>query len=50
MTYKIKPSYGHFEVYINGRFFCAADNEREAETEVMNYAEERGMSNEIESA
>lgn len=37
MTYKIKPIKGHFEVYINGKFYCSADNWREAENEIKNY-------------
>ena len=50
MTYKIKPNYGHFVVYIDGRFFCTADNEKEAEEEIEEYAKERGLLNEIESS
>lgn len=34
MTYKIKPKKGHFEVYINGKFYCSADNMREAIKEI----------------
>jgi hypothetical protein len=37
MTYSIIPVRGHFEVYINGRFYCSADNMREVETEIKNY-------------
>lgn len=37
MTYKIKLTKGHFEVYINGKFYCSADNWREAENEIKNY-------------
>lgn len=50
MTYKIERNHEHFVVYIDGKFFCTADSKKEAKTEVMNYAEERGMLNEIESA
>ena len=50
MTYKIKRDREHFEVYINGKFYCSADNESEAESEIQNYANERGVQNEIESA
>jgi hypothetical protein len=46
MTYAIKPveitqKKEHLEVYINGRFYCSADNWREAETEIQNYVSER---------
>ena len=37
MTYSIIPVRGHLEVYINGRFYCSADNMKEAETEIKNY-------------
>lgn len=37
MTYRIIPVRGHFEVYINGEFYCSADNMREVETEIRNY-------------
>ena len=50
MTYKIKRQHEHFEVYINGQFYCSADNEREAAMEIENYASERGDHYEIESA
>jgi hypothetical protein len=50
MTYKIKPERGHFVVYINGKFYCTADNMREAIKEVDNYARERRYKYEIESA
>ena len=43
MTYKIKRDREHFEVYINGKFYCSADNEREAISEIQNYASERGV-------
>ena len=26
MMYKIKRKYDHYEVYINGKFYCSADN------------------------
>lgn len=38
MTYDIKRERGHFVVYINGRFYCTADNQREAAQEVEEYA------------
>ena len=37
MTPKIIPVKEHFEVYINGAFYCSADNKREAEIEIENY-------------
>ena len=37
MTYEIKPNKGHFVVYINGEFYCTADNMREAAKDVEEY-------------
>lgn len=37
MNYTILPVRGHLEVYINGKFYCSADNMREAEMEIRNY-------------
>lgn len=34
MEYKIIPVRSYFEVYINGNFYCTADNESEAMEEV----------------
>ena len=50
MTYKIKRNREHFEVYIDGKFYCTADNEKEAVSEIQNYAIERGDKNEIENS
>lgn len=50
MTCKIKRNREHFEVYIDGKFYCTADNESEAENEIENYMGERGDYYEIESA
>ena len=50
MTCEIKRNREHFEVYIDGKFFCSADNEREAVSEIQNYLSERGVQNEIKSA
>lgn len=36
MSYKIIEKYGHFEVYIDGKFFCSADTMIEAVQEVEN--------------
>lgn len=33
-TYEIKQSHGHYEVYINGEFYCSADTATEAAKEV----------------
>lgn len=38
MSYKIIPVRGHFEVYINGKFYCSADKISEAEAEIRNYS------------
>lgn len=37
MTHEIKPVHEHFEVYIDGKFYCTADSRREAEDEIKNY-------------
>ena len=37
--FEIKPEKGHFEVYLDGSFFCSADTESEAETEIKEYTE-----------
>ena len=50
MTYKIKREREHFEVYINNRFYCSADNEKEAAKEIENYAKERGVSYETKNS
>ena len=40
MTYKIVQVREHCEVYINGQFYCSADNWDEAEREVEKHEEE----------
>ena len=35
--FEIKPVREHFEVFYNGKFFCSADTESEAESEIKNY-------------
>ena len=40
MTPEIVPVKEHFEVYINGKFYCSADNTREAKEEIKNYYKE----------
>ena len=36
-NYDIVDVYGHYEVYINGSFYCSADNFREAVMEISEY-------------
>ena len=50
MTYKIQPARGHFEVYINGKFYCSADDWKEATKEVEDYIKKGGEENESQSA
>lgn len=50
MTYDIKRNREHFEVYIDEKLYCTADNEKEAESEIKEYATERGEQNEVKSA
>lgn len=50
MTYKIQPERGHYDVYINGKFYCSADSWREAENEIRNYMQKGGEINESQSA
>lgn len=38
MSYKILPKHGHYEVHINGKFYCSADSFAEAMKEVEDYA------------
>ncbi len=37
MSYRIVNVRGHYEVYINGEFYCSADNMAEATKEVERY-------------
>lgn len=37
VKYKIKRKYDHYEVYINGKFYCSADTHEEAAREVESY-------------
>ena len=37
MPYRIIPHYGHFQAYINEKFFCSADTFSEAMEEVENF-------------
>lgn len=43
MSYRIIPTRGHYEIYINGRFYCSADNIKEAEKEIESYRREMGI-------
>lgn len=49
MTYNIVRSYGHYNVYINDKFYCSADTVREATKEVEDYIKE-GVQNENKSS
>lgn len=50
MTYAIKRNHEHFDVYINGKFYCTADSEKEAAEEVEKYIDEGGNKNETKSS
>ena len=50
MTYKVKPHKGHYVLYINGEFYCTADNMKEVDEELRNYVEKGGNRNENKSA
>lgn len=39
MIYDIIPAKGHFEVYIDGEFYCTADDIIEAAREIDEYKE-----------
>ena len=41
MSYQIIPDRGHLLVYIDGKFYCTADNWKEANEEIRNYYAER---------
>lgn len=49
MTYDIKREREHFVVYIDNRFFCSADDEKEAAKEIEKYAKERGALHETQN-
>lgn len=42
MNVKIKRHKEHFNVFINGKFYCTADNEKEAAQEVREYERNGG--------
>lgn len=37
VKYYIKRKHNHYEVYINGKFYCSADTHEEAAREVEEY-------------
>lgn len=39
-SYEIVPVCGHYEVYINGKFYCTADDLNEAAREIEDYKKE----------
>lgn len=41
MAYEIVPVRGHYEVYINGKFYCSADTPEEAAQDVEEYMSRR---------
>lgn len=41
MSITIMPKHGHWEVYIDGKFYCSADTFSEAVMEYTNYMKER---------
>ena len=45
MSYQIVSSKGHYEVYVNGEFFCSADTLQEAESEIKEYQSIDGKGN-----
>lgn len=45
MTYKITPRQGHYEIYINGKFYCSADSWLEAAKEIEEYQKEKYYAN-----
>ena len=41
MDFTIIPDREHLDVYIEGKFFCTADNWQEADKEIKEYYNER---------
>ena len=41
MSVKITPNQGHWEVYIDGKFYCSADSFNEAVKEYQDYEQGR---------
>ena len=40
MDYVVKRVRGHYEIYINGKFYCSADNMKEVAVEIEDYYKE----------
>lgn len=47
---KIERKQEHFEVYIDGKFYCSTDSRTEAEREIQEYMSERGVNDESENS
>lgn len=41
--FEVKPVREHFEVFCNGKFFCSADTEAEAEKEIKDAERETNI-------
>ena len=39
--YEIRPVYGHYEVYINGEFYCSCDTPTEVDEALATYEIEK---------
>lgn len=39
LEYDIVPNFGHYDLYINGKFYCSADTVQEAVKELTAYRE-----------
>ena len=37
MNYEVKRVYQHYEIYINGKFYCTADNMAEVREEIEKF-------------
>jgi hypothetical protein len=44
-SFNITPVNGHYDVYINGIFYCSADTMPEAIREVEDYEKNKGVEN-----
>ena len=36
MDYEVRHIHGHFEIYVNGKFYCTVDNMVEVDEEIEN--------------
>ena len=50
MNFEILPTFGHYELHINGKYYCSADTFGEALKEYDDYVKERLKANENQSA